>query len=84
MIDRIRRMILGFSETVACALSLRFERYYANSVCSPSRVSLITGRNSARHRTTQWINPYARNGDRYDPTGWPNKTQSYCNVCFAK
>jgi arylsulfatase A-like enzyme len=44
---------------------LRFERYYANSVCSPSRVSLITGQNSARHRTTQWINPYTRNADRY-------------------
>ena len=49
---------------------LRFERYYANSVCSPSRVSLITGQNSARHRTTQWINPYARNADRYAPTDW--------------
>ena len=49
---------------------LRFERFYANSVCSPSRVSLITGQNSARHRTTQWINPYNRNADRYAPTDW--------------
>jgi len=49
---------------------LRFERYYANSVCSPSRLSLITGQNSARHRTTQWINPYGRNTDRYAPTDW--------------
>ncbi len=49
---------------------LRFERYYANSVCSPSRVSIITGQNSARHRTTQWINPYGRNTDRYAPADW--------------
>ena len=49
---------------------LRFERYYANSVCSPSRVSLITGQNAARHQTTQWVNPYGRNGDPHAPEDW--------------
>ena len=49
---------------------LRFERYYANSVCSPSRVSLITGQNAARHQTTQWINPYGRNMDPHAPKDW--------------
>ena len=49
---------------------LRYERFYANSVCSPSRVSLLTGQNSARHQTTQWINPYGINGDPQAPKNW--------------
>ncbi len=49
---------------------LRYERFYANSVCSPSRVSLLTGQNSARHRTTQWINPYRMNSDPKAPKNW--------------
>ena len=40
---------------------IRFETFYAKSVCSPSRVSLMTGQSSARHGTTTWINPTKRN-----------------------
>ncbi|MEN8117717.1 MAG: sulfatase [Bacteroidota bacterium] len=40
---------------------IRFETFYANSVCSPSRVSLMTGQSSARHGTTTWINPIKKN-----------------------
>ena len=31
-----------------------FTQAYATSVCSPSRVSLMTGMNAARHRVTNW------------------------------
>ena len=44
-----------------------FSSFYANSVCSPSRVSILNGQNSARHHVTQWINPYKKNAG---PEGW--------------
>jgi len=46
---------------------VRFSQFYAQSVCSPSRVSLMTGQNSARHRVTQWINPETKNAG---PADW--------------
>lgn len=33
---------------------MKFTQAYAYPVCSPSRVSLMTGMNSARHRVTNW------------------------------
>lgn len=33
---------------------VRFSDAYAQSVCTPTRVSLVTGMNSARHRVTNW------------------------------
>ncbi len=33
---------------------MMFTQAYASSVCSPTRVSLITGMNAARHRVTNW------------------------------
>ena len=33
---------------------LRFSQAYAYSVCSPTRTSLMTGQNAARHHVTQW------------------------------
>ena len=30
---------------------IRFSQFYANGQCSPSRVSLLTGQSSARHRS---------------------------------
>ena len=44
-----------------------FSSFYANSVCSPSRVSILNGQNSARHHVTQWIDPYKKNRG---PAGW--------------
>ncbi len=38
-----------------------FSRFYANSVCSPTRASIMTGQSSARHKTTQFIHPNSRN-----------------------
>jgi arylsulfatase A-like enzyme len=36
------------------ARGVRFTQAYANCVCTPSRVSLHTGMNAARHRVTNW------------------------------
>jgi arylsulfatase A-like enzyme len=40
---------------------VRFAHFYANSVCSPSRVSLLKGQYSARHKTTDFIHPQKKN-----------------------
>ncbi len=34
--------------------SVKFTQAYASALCSPTRVSLITGLNAARHRVTNW------------------------------
>jgi len=47
---------------------VRFNQFYAMSVCSPTRVSIQTGQNAARHRTTNWINP---DKDNAGPQGAP-------------
>jgi len=39
------------------ARGLKFTNAYAMPVCSPSRVSLATGMNSARHHVTNWTSP---------------------------
>ncbi len=49
---------------------VRFSCFYAQSVSSPSRVSLLTGMNAARHHTTNWINTEENNRDLYGPTDW--------------
>lgn len=36
------------------AEGMKFTQAYATPVCSPSRVSLMTGMNAARHRVTNW------------------------------
>ncbi len=48
---------------------IRFNQFYAMSVCSPTRISIMTGQNAARHRATNWINP--RN-DNAGPNGAPD------------
>ena len=49
---------------------MRFETFYANSVCSPSRVSIMTGQSSARHHTTQWIRSESNNRGGQGPSAW--------------
>ena len=46
------------------AQGTRFTQFYAQSVSSPSRTSLLTGHNAARHRTTNWINAESNNRDK--------------------
>lgn len=36
------------------AEGMKFTQAYAHSICTPSRVSLLTGMNTARHRVTNW------------------------------
>lgn len=49
---------------------IRFSNFYAHSVCSPTRVSIMSGQNSARHRVTNWINSESNNRTEYGPTDW--------------
>ena len=52
------------------ARGIRFNNFEAMSVCSPSRVSLLTGQNAARHRTTTWINADTNNAGPHGPPDW--------------
>ena len=49
---------------------IRFSTFYAQSVSSPSRASIMTGQNAARHRTTNWINAESNNRTPYGPMEW--------------
>ena len=52
------------------ARGVRFNNFCAMSVCSPSRISMLTGQNAARHRTTNWINPEKNNAGPQGPPQW--------------
>lgn len=52
------------------AAGVRFSQFEAMSVCSPSRISILTGQNAARHRTTNWIDPKSDNRGPKGPPGW--------------
>lgn len=56
---------------------IRFSTFYAQSVSSPSRASIMTGQNAARHRTTNWINAESNNRDTFGPYEWNWKGLSY-------
>lgn len=49
---------------------IRFNNFYAMSVCSPTRISIMTGQNAARHGATNWINPRANNAGPQGPPDW--------------
>lgn len=57
------------------AEGVRFTQAYASAVCSPSRVSLMTGMNAARHGVTNWTLRPDRSPDAPHPTldmpDWP-------------
>lgn len=50
---------------------MKFSNAYANPVCTPSRVSLATGMNEARHRITNWTDVKKDN-----PTDYPDSLLS--------
>ncbi len=52
------------------ARGIRFNNFCAMSVCSPTRISIMTGQNAARHRTTNWISPDSNNGGPNGPPQW--------------
>lgn len=49
---------------------VRFNQFYAMSVCSPTRISIMTGQNAARHGATNWINPRKDNRGPKGPPNW--------------
>ena len=52
------------------AQGVRFNTFYAMSVCSPTRISIMTGQNAARHLTTNWIRPDRDNRGTVGPYRW--------------
>lgn len=52
------------------ARGIRFGNFQAMSVCSPTRTSLLTGQNPARHGTTNWIHPKENNRAKFGPPAW--------------
>ena len=49
---------------------IRFNNFCAMSVCSPTRNSIMSGQNAARHRATNWINPDKDNRGPLGPPDW--------------
>ena len=43
------------------AMGVRLSNFYSHNVCSPTRVSIMSGQNSARHRCTDYIFPWQNN-----------------------
>ncbi|MFK8110637.1 MAG: sulfatase-like hydrolase/transferase [Rubripirellula sp.] len=52
------------------SMGTRFANFYANSVCSPTRTTLMNGQSSARHHTTQYIKPESKNTGDFGPKTW--------------
>lgn len=52
------------------ARGIRFGNFQAMSVCSPTRTTLLTGQNPARHGTTNWIHPKENNRTKFGPPAW--------------
>ena len=52
------------------AQGTRFSTFYAQSVCSPTRATVMTGQNATRHGTTQWIRPEENNRGKFGPEAW--------------
>jgi len=62
---------------------VRFNQFYAMSVCSPSRISILTGQNAARHGATNWINPTNNNKGKFGPPKWDWKGMEKSEVSLA-
>lgn len=50
------------------AQGMKFTQAYSHSVCSPTRVSLLSGMNAARHRVTNWTLRRNATNDSKHPT----------------
>jgi len=66
------------------ARGIRFNNFCAMSVCSPTRVSIMTGQNAARHRTTNWINPDKDNAGPNGPPQWNWRGLKQGDVTLAR
>ncbi len=65
------------------ARGIRFNNFCAMSVCSPTRISIMTGQSAARHRTTNWINPDKDNAGPQGPADWNWKGLKKGDVTLA-
>lgn len=65
------------------ARGIRFNNFCAMSVCSPTRISIMTGQNAARHHTTNWINPDNDNAGPQGPPDWNWKGLKKGDVTLA-
>ena len=52
------------------AQGTRLNNFYAMSVCSPTRTSIVSGQNAARHQVTQWIRSESNNKGEFGPADW--------------
>lgn len=57
------------------AQGVKFTNAYSNSVCTPTRVSFLTGMSAARHRVTNWTAPEKDRStdfkdDLFEPLDW--------------
>lgn len=66
------------------AQGIRFSTFYAQSVSSPSRTSILTGQNAARHGTTNWINAESNNRTPYGPPEWNWKGLTCADQVYPK
>lgn len=64
------------------AQGVRFSTFYAQSVSSPSRTSIMTGQNAARHRITNWINAESNNRDKFGPYDWNWKGLKQSDITY--
>ena len=59
-----------------------FSTFYAQSVSSPSRASIMTGQNATRHGVTNWINAESNNRILSDrPNGTGKVSEKICLPC---
>ncbi|MFN9434537.1 MAG: sulfatase [Planctomycetota bacterium] len=63
---------------------IRFHQFNAMSVCSPTRIAILTGQNAARHRTTNWISPDNNNRGPKGPPDWNWRGLGSHDVCLPK
>jgi len=66
------------------AKGTRFSQFYAQSVCSPTRASLLTGQNATRHQTTTWIKPDENNKGEFGPTKWSWQGLNKTSITFPQ
>ncbi len=66
------------------ARGIRFSQFNAMSVCSPSRVTIMTGQNAARHRTTNWVNAGQNNKGDKGPPEWKWEGLKQSDVTLAR
>jgi arylsulfatase A-like enzyme len=86
--EPVREPLNGYYRTPQmerlAATGIRFNQFCAMSVCSPTRVSIMTGQNAARHHVTNWISPDKNNRGPQGPQDWDWKGLGKEDVTLAR